>query len=713
MRNLAFILLILISFQLRSQSYNIVPCPNFECAEYWAPPTNCTNECCSDEIGIRPTGYLAYNPDYIFKKWLAFWCGPWYSEMQTENTGGTNAGTATLFSSTVSIAYPNSTNVMIHDAEYWNTMGAECTFQPGCDEVDANGCPADFGVPNNSFGYKIPMQLPNQVNNNYVGLRSAAVDRRDQIIVKLTEPIAPCQYYIFECDAARMRNKSTQLKVRFTPDGDWSHNLTDQLGNYDHELNLENDPNSQSEWTHFTQIFEVDEASDETYLHIRISGPDLVFGHRMALVDNIKVYRLCQKRYDLSCMRDIGQPGLITVNNQHTSIAPLTFFNLENVEYVKIRISETDDGALIWEKSFHNPPSVVSWNGKNSNGSEVAAGYYIYNLNFDAGCLSCGDQISHIFSKGENSAQVFHALQTVQSGLLTFSNLSNVTQLFLRISNSSGIIREISIVNPQDVISWNGLDENGNQAPNGTYSWSLNLKNPCSAIEGEFLNGTYTKISPSPSINSNFNYNPIPKMINSNNCNYSFNYSAEAYSSESIPRECCELQPNISLSNIHLTGNLTIAAIGDIAFGPNVTIEPGTHITFVAQGEVTGADEFAPGDISEYDIIANPVYCPPQRIENPNLNYLSLPIRKNEKNKVPVSLLLFPNPTNESISFVVPDLPKVTYSIYSVLGTEVMKGNLTGIKGTVAIDVKSLSHGSYFILINEDKLNSKGTFLKN
>lgn len=692
MKSCLLIICILFVGVVHSQSYNLVPCPDFECVEYVIPinPTvpfcsNYNSTCCHNYLYILDS---ESGEEVPILKYEEFYCGPWEFDTKGEEPLDIPYR-PTLCSSTIDDIY-SSTSISNYDANYWSNDNSNlCTTpasNPPLECIQGRYlCPSEFSIPTNTFGTQGSIDLGVE-NNNYVGFRATGLlGRSDGIKVKLTEAIAPCVTYVFECDVVRKTNNETKMEFRLTSDGDWA----DDNGGIE-SISIDNNHEDNAEWQHIYREFSVEEASD--WLHIRLKRS--FQGVKTALFDNIKLYRKCDKERDeFSCVSFDPSIGNVTVNELHTTEIPFTVFNLGNLDFVSLIIN-TSGGQNILTTTIFNPPSNISWNGKNQNGDELADGTYAYSLTFAHGCSPACIQTG-TFAKAGTYIGILNPEVNTANGLLTITGLQNSTYFNIRIFQNNVLVRNLSINNPLDVISWDGKDDSGNDLNAGTYQYMITVVSPCDRKEfiGEFVKNSTTIDSP------NFNYTAQPRNLTIGNCGYNFNPRSIYYKP---PVPCCVHEPDILIQNTLLDGDLLIAVTGTITIGNGVQITPGSNITFQAGEGIEGLAnlEFEAQDGASYTISQEPCVM---RLANTDEREYSK--HKNViKSEVSSSLIISPNPTRgffrvSSAQAIIGE----KIEVYSIDGRRIPFSISSVNDNYTEVQMSTDNCGVYIILVHTDK----------
>jgi flagellar hook assembly protein FlgD len=700
--------LILINNIIKSQTYNLVPCPDFECVEYSEDyNTNCPPDpCCDPSLTIKDVPPIpnVYNLHSV-TKYIQFYCGPWEANStgQQNNLDGTPHAPL-LLSSTINQVFPANTEIHIVDGRFWDDDQTFC--QAYCDAVWKQ-CPAEFGVPTNTYGIQTSVNT-GKPNNNYIALRSSFYGRQG-IKVKLLEKLKPCIKYIFECDAVRKTGSETQLKVKFSSDGSWigeNEGENEEGGDFSN-IDITNNNEDNASWQHVYIEFEVPEEAE--YLHVRIKSPNFLIGTRVVLIDNIKVYRKCDKlRSESSCRMNDNPIGDININESHNAFMPFTVFNLESVDKIELLI-QTLVSQDVYKASVRNPPYSVSWNGKNMQGDELPPATYFYRIEYWNGCHPFCWQEGTFVKSGTYSSELNPYITT--QGLLTVNNLNNATYLGLRIIQNSLEKRFIKVNNPRNTVAWDGKDESGNFVPDGIYQYAITIANSCDKL---IFNGEFAKNS-NISVSNYFNYNPLYKNITVGGCGYLLSPASDYYRP---PIPCCMHEEDIIIENTTLEGNLTIIARGKIIIGNNVEIAPGSYIIFKAGHGVEGDENLSydPNVGASYDIEVGIGVCPQRLAEQDYIgdyyeNDSKPPSLTDEHGN---HLSITPNPSNGVFAVISPNATEYSdVQLFSMDGRLVHTHIQVVGDNKILIDASGCQSGIYLLSIKNNQKASNQRIIIN
>lgn len=694
-----------------TQINNLVPCPGFECAEYKHQLNDyCeqNNPCCSEFLYLNWVPALEGELNKNVRKYGGdeFWCGPWKSDNSGGEFNSTPNSTPILLSKSINHLYANEP-IFNQDAKHWpashqDDAPANCDIGILYDNCVNSfyACPSEFGIPQNTFGIKEP--YPNYIdNNNYVGLRSSDPNFRSGVKVKLTEKLETCVYYIFECDVVKMKDNNTEIKVRFTINGEWGEDNSTKLS----EIEIA------SEWTHIRYLFKAENEAE--WIHIKLAGADFLIGTKTLLIDNINLHKICDEDiYACNSNTVISNPN-VYCNNIHGNNAPLTFYNLDNFNQVKLEIfNNSNPPQIVFEREYTNPQNTISWNGKTSGGDEITPSIYRYNLVISAGpCYASECSIFEgEFIKGDNFNGSLLISHVTNPDAFTINGLETATLLKIKVKNNQNqVIREIEIGNPRSSISWDNKDNNGLIVEDGIYNVEVYASNKCTNKTINFVFEKSGNLIYSP----NFNYSPIPKFTSITNCGYITEPNTNYFEP---PAPCCPLQPNIYLSNIVIDGNVSIVALGTITIGPNVFISDGSNVLFLSEIAVI-TDQYFPElnatSGAEWEVIIDNV-CPDLRISSESTEEIySFQNISNNKGEVEHnnSLLGYPNPCSKNYFLQMEDKVLQSIKVIDVLGKEV---NVT-IKlkdSLLELDISNLSNGVYFISTKTKRNDYLNKFIK-
>jgi hypothetical protein len=562
------------------------------------------------------------------------------------------------------------------------------SWAPQLFSADNNLDQANFGVPTNHFGTQNPVG-DISTNRAYVGL-TCGIFRRDGIMIQLTEPLKQGFSYHLTFWAAKKSSNDVKLEFKFGKTDSWV--AADCPNCNSHEETIEeNGGDNNDEWQ-FVDFAFTPEECDLDWIFIRTKN--MTLGDGKVLIDNISIINSCT----YACSPHYGDMVNVFSNNAHWDENPLTFFSLDNVNYFDLKIYPLTGGGPIRTITLFNPAPILSWDGKDDNGNEVANGSYSYKLFLGNNC-ACRSMES-VFEKGA-VIPMFNVTSGNYLNALTLYNLDNVNELTWEIQDINGnVVRTIGpLYNPPNTIAWDGRDNNGVNVTFGTYHWFLTVKNLCGSLpyEGTFGYNVHPDLN-DPLLAPLFDYTPIPKPYI--DCPYSFDYSEHSRP----PKECCALQPHLSIQNQNIAGRWDYILLQTISAGPSVAVKAGSDVLFQAGTQISLLPGFTVEPGTEFDaIIAG---CTPGgRMANPDLPVTSCASKqttatRKAPEKKEAELIVYPNPsagvftlsaTENSISKVcVVDLFGKVVREYSKPGSEVMN-----------LDISEQPKGIYIVKVEQ------------
>jgi hypothetical protein len=326
----------------------------------------------------------------------------------------------------------------------------------------------------------------------------------------------------------------------------------------------------------------------------------------------------------------------------------------------------------------------------------------------------CIDEVS-LMQRCENGCSstagvtsVCASTEIIESNPFWIRGLKNISRLKLKVWNTLGLITVLDIINPQDVIAWNG-EINGSPMANAWYNYVIEATNDCGTVTYNDNSRYIIKTDNyDNSISQNqmyFNYNPVDKP----------------------PIPGCEGFINISnhttIQDKTLYQPLLYKAINAVTTGPNVVIPNNNEVVFEAGESITLLPGFKAQAGSNFTAriassggnksmtISEPIPNNSMNLQTLDLNII--PQEKSEKTSIQTSNLdetlitVSPNPSINNL-YIDGLVNSTLVTVYDLSGKIVLSKQLNGNQ----LDISMLEKGLYFIKLNTEEGRVVRKFVK-
>ena len=104
------------------------------------------------------------------------------------------------------------------------------------------------------------------------------------------------------------------------------------------------------------------------------------------LMDDVELEEIPCEQCNLTCDPVDGCIESVFLSTSHNSSTPFSVAGLNNVSYFNLSLSGVPGGNPFRVIDIDNPTPIISWDGKNSVGLELAAGFYFYTVILGNNC---------------------------------------------------------------------------------------------------------------------------------------------------------------------------------------------------------------------------------------------------------------------------------------------------------------------------------------
>ena len=487
-------------------------------------------------------------------------------------------------------------------------------------------------------------------------------------------------------------------------------------------IKLFDDKISNLSWQQFTKT--IDNIHSEGYDMIKIKQNRKISHNAGVYIDRIVLYDPCETEENTCDIPELFEPFLdlsFTKLDTLISISPT-----ETVEFKTIRVNGlwganltqiriSKGGALVRNEELSYPPPSWTWDGLDNDGNPVEDGTYNIKVALWNNCFSNIDFFKSFKKKGEYklfnpdffSVDVDDPGPVAEhGGWIGIKGLENVSEMKMTVYND--LEEEVfhhTLINPLDIIHWDCKNDLGSYVSDGIYTFKIVLSNNCGTetySEDLYVNTDYL-----PSVEATdlfdtdptFLWEPIEKPFVE--CPWAAFTFKEYYRP---PRDCCA--GDVTISDVNLWNDLQFNVLGLLTIGPNVVVEPGSHVIINAGGGFNTdlADaEFIMQLGSDVTIIPS-VDCPDDpcmaplasdtgTIDDAAFNTSVPDIEQEDEIK---EISIFPNPTSGKTTVSLPDENNFSEYLIVDLQGHLIEQNLIKSK-RFDLELTNFSSGSYLI----------------